>query len=291
MNAKKVTFLHKFFAVAFTALAVIAPVSAVSASADDTQPQTEKVYFDSDPIFHGYGEMVDADYYIYCDEVRLESYAVHPSAPTYGNGNSSLTNACGAISGNNVVVFYDRYYPNLLVDFEPGMISGTTYSYFPDLSWSQTVSSLESLYSLMHIPTVGGTTSANFRSGLASFMANQGYTTSYTSFQNTATMVDLNGLIAGINANKVGVIMCSTYNYITSMNFNNERVYVVKQNCSTGHIMMVYGYETIGYYNDGVKFAEKTFLLVSSGYSTGTQGYMELNDFSTIDEAWIVNVS
>lgn len=291
MNAKRATFLPKFFAVALTALATLTPLSAVSASADEAQPQTEKVYYDSDTIFHGYGEMVDADYYIYCDEIRTEAYVAHSNAPTYGNGNSSLTNACGAISGTNVVVFYDRYYPNLLAGFDPGMMNGSIYCYFPDLSWSQTVNALESLYSLMQIPTVGGTTSANFRSGLATFMANQGYTTSYTSFQSTATMVNLSGLIAGINANKVGVIMCSTYNYITSMNFNNERVYVVKKNCSTGHIMMVYGYETIGYYNDGVKFAEKTFLYVSSGYSTGTQGFMELNDFSTIDEAWIVNVS
>ena len=45
------------------------------------------------------------------------------------------------------------------------------------------------------------------------------------------------------------------------------------------------------YYTDGVKIAEKTFLYMSSGYATGTQGYMELNDFSDIDEAWIVNVS
>ena len=62
-------------------------------------------------------------------------------------------------------------------------------------------------------------------------------------------------------------------------------------NSQTGHIMMVYGYKTMGYYTDGVKTDEKTFLLVSSGYGTGDQGYMELNDFSEIDEAWIVNVS
>ena len=143
----------------------------------------------------------------------------------------------------------------------------------------------------MQIPTVGGTTSANFRSGLASFMSSRGYTATYSSFQGTGTMPNLTTFGAAIEAGKVGVIMCSEYNFITSMNYANGRVYVVKQTSTTGHIMMVYGYQTFGYYNDGVKFAEKTFLLVSSGYSTAEQGYMELNDVSDIDEAWIVNVS
>lgn len=293
MNAKKSKFLPKFLAVAISALAVCGQATAVTAKADTAQgePQAETLYYDSDPIFHGYGVMEDANYYLYCDEVRMEMYTVHPDAPSYGNGDSSLTNACGAISGNNVVVFYDRYYPNLLADFEPGMINGTFYDYFPDLNWAQTVASLESLYSLMKIPEVGGTTSANFRSGLTTFMSNRGYSTSYSSFYGSGTTVDLTTLIASVNAGKVGVLMCSTYNYLTSMSFGDGSVYFAKKNCYTGHIMMVYGYQTMGYYTDGVKIAEKTFLLVSSGYSSGSQGFMELNDFSDIDEAWIVNVS
>lgn len=293
MNARKKKLLPQFLAASLSALAMLAPLTAVTANADTAPVDEAKeiVYYDSDVIFHGYGVMEDANYYLYCDEVRAESYAVHPDAPTYGNGNSSLTNACGAISGTNVVVFYDRYYPNILANFEPGMINGTYYDYFPDLSWTQTVSALESLYSLMKIPEVGGTTSANFRSGLATFMSNRGYSTSYSSFYSSGTSVNLNTLIAAVNAGKVGVIMCSTYNYLTSMNFGDGSVYFAKKKCYTGHIMMVYGYKTVGYYTDGVKIAEKTFLYVSSGYATGTQGYMELNDFSDIDEAWIVNVS
>ena len=293
MNATKSKLLSKLLAFSLGALAMLAPLSTVIANADTAPNERaqETVYYDSDAIFHGYGVIEDADYYLYCDEVRTETYAVYPDAPTYGNGNSSLTNACGAISGTNVVVFYDRYYPNILANFEPGMINGTYYDYFPDLNFPQTMAATESLYSLMKIPEVGGTTSANFRSGLASFISSRGYSTSYSSFYSSGTSVNLNTLIAAVNAGKVGVIMCSTYNYITSMAFANGSVYFAKTKGYTGHIMMVYGYKTVGYYTDGVKIAEKTFLYVSSGYSSGTQGYMELNDFSDIDEAWIVNVS
>ncbi len=296
MNVTKVTVLHKLSALAIGALLafgqapVIVGVSAESVGGAET---AEAIYYEdsSEGLFHGYGNMVSANYYIYCDEVRTEYLKLYSDAPTYGNGDTSMTNACGAISGTNVVVYYDRHYPNLIPDFEPGMISYGSYAYFPDMRWEATKNVMSSLYNLMQIPTVGGTTSANFRSGLASFMSGRGYSTTYSSFQGTETMPNLTTLGAAIDAGKVGVVMCSAYNFITSMNYGDGSVYVVKQTSTTGHIMMVYGYKTMGYYSGGAKIAEKTFLLVSSGYSTAERGYMELNDYSDIDEAWIVNVS
>ena len=55
--------------------------------------------------------------------------------------------------------------------------------------------------------------------------------------------------------------------------------------------MMVSGYQTVGYYTNNTLIGTETFLIVSSGYQTAEDGYMKLNDFSKIDEAWIVNVS
>lgn len=297
MRVTKETFLHKLSAFVLGALLLVGQTPVLGAVAESTESVGtstvgETLYYDDgDGIFHGYGTMVDADYYIYCDEVRLLANVSHVDAPTYGNG-IGLTNACGAISGLNTVVFYDRFFPNLLPGLEPGMTEGDgKYRYFPDLSWPVAESALQSLYNLMNIASVGGTTSSNFRNGLATFMGNCGYNVSYSSFYGGETSVNFSALTSAIDAGKVGVIMCSEYNFITSMNFANNKVYVVQRNSTTGHIMMVYGYQTYGYYQDGVKIAEKTFLLASSGYSTAEQGYMALNDFSDIDEAWIVNVS
>jgi hypothetical protein len=100
-------------------------------------------------------------------------------------------------------------------------------------------------------------------------------------------------LISAVNAGKVGVIMCSEYNFIGWMGYSNKTngYEVVQQNSTTGHIMMVSGYKTVGYYTDNTLIGTETFLIVSSGYQTAEDGYMKLNDFSKIDEAWIVNVS
>lgn len=297
MQKKKVTFLHRMAALAVGSLLVVGPVGAVTAKAEEPHAigqdvASEKIYYEEE-IFHGYGTMVDADYYVYCDEAKEEPL-VGVAAPSYGTGNASLLSTCGPISGTNVVVYYDRYYPNLIPDFEPGMASSDGYyAYFPDLEWSQTTAVLNSLYSLMKIEEVGGTTSANFRSALQTFASNKGYSISYSSFYSSATTVNLTTLTNAINAGKIGVIMCSQYNFISSMHYNSNvgAVQVNKNNSTTGHIMMVHGYKTVNYYTDGEVILSETFLLVSSGYQTAEQGYMKLNDFSVIDEAWIVSVS
>ena len=296
MQKKKVTFLHKITAFAVGALLFVGQAgSLISASADEVDSQTqpvEKIYYE-DTLFHGFGTMVDADYDVVCDESRVLSYA-GMDAPSYGNGNSSMTNSCGAISGTNVIVFNDRYFPNLIPDFTPGAInSNGVFIYWPDIGWEQTVSVLENLYTTMKIPEVGGTTSANFKNALQTFASNKGYSLSFSSFASGETTVNLNALITAVNAGKIGVVLCSEYNFISSMgyNTNTNTYYVNKQNSTTGHIMMVYGYKTIGYYIDGELIGSETFLAVSSGYQTKEQGYMQLNDFSVIDEALIVNVS
>ena len=66
---------------------------------------------------------------------------------------------------------------------------------------------------------------------------------------------------------------------------------VVKNNSTTGHIMMVHGYKTVGYYTNNECIRTETFLLVSSGYDGAAKGFMKLNDFSVIDEALILTIA
>ena len=100
-------------------------------------------------------------------------------------------------------------------------------------------------------------------------------------------------LKTAINAGKVALLMCSQYNFVYAVNDVTDQGFVdyTQFNSTVGHMMMVYGYKTLGYYNGGVKVGEDTFLLVSSGYGDGVQGYMRLNAFSVIDEAWITYIS
>ena len=55
--------------------------------------------------------------------------------------------------------------------------------------------------------------------------------------------------------------------------------------------MMVYGYITINYYNNGSLFRTDTYLQASSGFGSGEQGYIKMDDDLDIEEALIVNIS
>ncbi len=254
---------------------------------DDTVYGTEEVFW-------GGGDSVVSTYSIDCDQMVEVAKVVHPSAPSYGNGDSSMQNVCGPMAGTNIVVFYDRYYPNLIPNFEPGMtFASGIYEYYPDLSPDATDNVISSLYSLMNVAQVGGTTSANFKNGLRSFVQGKGYSCSYSSMYQSATNVNLTTLANAINQGKVGMLMCSTYNFVYAIDMDVEggEALIGKVNSPNAHMMMVYGYKTLAFYKQGAHVCTKTFLYACSGYGMAEKGYMELNSYSTINEALIVSVA
>lgn len=299
MNAQKKNLLNKIALLAVVALLggnMISPVSAVAQEAEAAA--TEIIYYDDfiyeDGPYQGQGTHTSVDYTINCDEMVTEDLAVVTSAPSYGNNDPSMTNVCGPVAGTNIVVYYDQWATNLIPNFEPGMVTSSGYfRYYPDIDWPQTNAVIASLYNLMRVPEVGGTTSANFKSGLNSYVTGKGYTVSYTSCYDSATTLNLMTLKTAINAGKVALLMCSQYNFVYAVHDDTDigNIYFTQHNSTVGHMMMVYGYKTLGYYSNGVKVGEDTFLLVSSGYGDSSQGYMRLNAFSVIDEAWITYIS
>lgn len=296
MNAQKKKILAKITMLVSIALLggnVVAPIKA-SANETAATPTTETIYYDDfiyqDGPYQGQGVHTEETITIQCDEIVVEDWAAQPDAPSYGNNDTSMTNICGPMAATNLIAYYDRWATNLIPNFDPGAMSYGEYTYFPDMEFPQVNAVTTSLYSLMQIASTGGTTSANFKSGLNTYVSNQGYSVTYTNCYNSATTLNMTTVKAAFNAQKVVLLMCSQYNFIYDVIDLTEEdtVYYDQYNSTVGHMMMAYGYKTLGYYLDGVKVGEDTFLLVSSGYSTHDQGYMRLNAFSVIDEAWVM---
>lgn len=94
-----------------------------------------------------------------------------------------------------------------------------------------------------------------------------------------------------INAGKVGLVMCSKYNFVYGIMHYDGYTRVSKENGDAGHMMMVYGYQTIAYYKNGVNFQTDTFLYTCSGYGSSEKGYMQLNDYSQINNALVMTIA
>lgn len=289
INAKK-NFFVSFLTFALCALLAFVVLGGFGLSAQAAVGDT--VYCDD--IFEGTGEEIPATYSIYCDDYKMSDSATHPYAPSFGKNNSVIKNACGPLTGMNIVTFYDRWYTNLVPNYTPGIVnSDGDYQYLPDMAFAATENSILSLYSLMKTAELGGTISANFKSGLKKYVQDAGYDISSSSIYSNSLTVNLNKLKTAINQNKVGVIMLRKFNFVYSVqNIQSEsRIQVTKINMDAGHMMMVYGFMTLDFYKNGNIIRTETFLNVTSSDGSGDSGYIQVNDYLEIEEALIYTIS
>lgn len=286
---------EKFTAILAAAMLFAAILLPCAAAALPQQAfAAEEQRYCDDEVYYGEGESYNDDQYVYYDSYTIRENNVHVSAPSYSGLALEQTNICAPVAGLNVVVYYDHYYPNLVPNFEPGMISGGYFTYFPDIGWDQTDAAVWELHDLMKTNQgAPGTADSDFKNGLVDYFENHGYNMSYSGFYSSQTNVNLSVLDTALNQDKVALILCSQYNFVYSINHLNDggTDYIVKRNSNVGHIMMVYGYQIIDYYKDGSLFQSDTYLYVSSGYGSGIQGFIKMNDHLKINEALIVNVS
>ena len=271
----------------------IRPVNAYASETEEIYYCDDEVYYD-DESYNGEGGQVSAYFEIDCDSFVAAVRYKHPGAPSFGTG--SLSNACAVMAGTNIIAFYDRWYENLIPNYMPGMmntgINGVQfYDYFPNNNTTPIVTLMNSLYQLMGTTPENGTTANQFRSGMQSYVSGKGRSISYESCYQNSTMVNLTKIRQAVENDKVALIMCSTYNFVYDVYQNANGVAVNKIDANRGHMMFVYGYVTYDFYKNGAKIRTETFLYVSSGYQSGEQGYIMLNDHLTIEEAYVVTIS
>lgn len=282
--------LFSFLAFALCAILSVTLVCGLKPAYASTDEQT--VYC-IDGNYGGTGTQTSATYDIPCDDYKAIDGAVHDTPPSFGNGDTSMKNTCGPLAGMNIVTFFDRWCTELIPDYDPGIMFSSGYQYWGDRNLPQTENSIKSLYALMKTGEMGGTTSANFKSGLKAYVNNAGYDISSSSFYGGTTTVSLSKLKTAINQDKVGLILCERFDYVSNIVISeaDSLARIVKVHYDAAHIMMVTGYETVAFYKDGITVATETFLCVSSGFSSGERGYVQLNDsYLKIDEALIYTI-
>ena len=253
-------------------------------------------YCDDGEEFLGGGSSTNAVHEIEYDYrvSHEEAYMIFDTFPSYGMPTDTHPNACTAVAGGNIVGFYDRTCPNLMEGFEPGFVQNGHYLYWPDLGFPQIKQTIDELYRLMGVnETEAGATKEECLNGIRGFVEDHGYAISYTSMYKNKATVDLAKVRTMTAENKVGIIFCSYYNFVTSIYHDESgkltRVY--QYNRDAAHAMMVLGYVQYDYYKNNKLILTETFLQVDSGYGGGEQGYLRLDDHLKIDDAYVVSIS
>lgn len=86
------------------------------------------------------------------------------------------------------------------------------------------------------------------------------------------------------------LLLCETYNIVTLIKDEGDRIELSKINSDIAHMMVAYGYEQYSYYRNGVKLRTDTYLKVASGVNGGELCYAKLDDDMELVEAWAIEI-
>lgn len=249
-----------------------------------------------------FGAWTDADSgeLRYADAPLLSTYANETisftrrevSDENYTDGNcpyyyplADLPNSCGAVAGAEIVAFYDKYFTELIPDWTPYYTSNANYrrqdtTYVPAL--------MRDLYAKMrtNVDDVG-VSEGDFLNGLTSYINGKGRQVSYQSVKSGNTL-NYEQCKNAINNNKVIVLFTApTTVYSVGLGTNTDSITETK--IAGAHILVIYGYVQVKYYNNSGLFRTDTYLEVAMGQTGYTYKYYRPGS-TTTRAAYIVNV-
>ena len=215
----------------------------------------------------------------------VENRETAGGAPLYSNSNG-FANACGPLAGTAIVAYYDKYYPNLIPGWE---------SYYPATGKyrsqgnSYVSAVLSEMYTLMQTNVYGeGVSESEFKAGLQAYIANHGYSSSFTNVK-SGSALNYSSCKAAIDSNKV-IVLFTTPGVVYNISIYSDHDTLTEYTISGNHIMYAYGYLQIKYYNSTGLFRTETFLKVSTGREAMPSAAFFKVDSSNLQAAYIVNV-
>lgn len=219
-----------------------------------------------------------------------DSNFVNSSFPNYYNSDSSLTNTCANVAGANLIGFYDRFYSDLIPGCTPGVLRGTSYTYFPmTLNLNEKQGVIAALYTAMGTNTIeSGTSQQQFKTGLTSYVNGCGQSISFTSYVSSGVL-NWEGVTAAIDDGKPVALYLEDYN-ISSRTVNSNSDVYAKEITYGNHIAIAYGYNEVKYFDaSGALTRTVRYFNISTGYNRAQAIYIVGNN-GVLGDAEAVNI-
>ena len=198
------------------------------------------------------------------------------------------SNCCVPIAGANIIQFWDRYKPDLIPNFEPGVSFMTAYLYktaadeLDDMAYD--------LYVAMGTNTTGaGTTITQCMNGLSSFVSSKGYTFSYESCM-TNSSFNYTLATQKIDATKPLLLFVDGFS-VADITENTGNDYLAYNDAIDAHAMAGFGYKTINYTFSDNTTRTDNYIGVSSGLHEIKTGYYNISRNTQIDNAYAINIT
>lgn len=277
----------KILSVAISALFSVTPAAGCYFAAGNlhTVPPSPVEYGD-----YGNGSFIGTEdvtmpYVTKFDDVRNNAYGV----PTFY---AFTEQSCAVTAGGNAIIYYDRLFDELVPNYtvtlneegkaEYGPINAAAVALYNDLSARMGTSA-------------GGTTVEGFKSGMTEYVASKGRSITFTKVTGNYCNIDWSQLRTHIRANKLAVVFVNTFS-LTPFNEFIETYRLdsaVLHKYSGTHVMLVYGYHDVHYFNiDGTKRGRNTYLHVVTGGVSATEVAMsDITRYCTVDDVYLLEIA
>lgn len=222
------------------------------------------------------------------DNIRIDyAYTVVDEAYTdpalpyaYDSGIS-----CGITAAGNTVIWYDRTLTNLIPNFTPA-----TY-FLGRWIWASSNSEVQTMYNglevLMGNNGINGVTIAQYKEGLQDYVNLKGYDINYSQVRSNNNALT-NNFETAIANNKLVSLFLSSYNICTIYPGDGYEAVSLTQYAGA-HIMTACGYRDIKYYDANNNLLRHDYYVsVQTGFQS--LGWIRMNEFCTLDAAWVTDI-
>ncbi|MDE6285346.1 MAG: hypothetical protein K2M17_06325 [Bacilli bacterium] len=248
-------------------------------SAEGVEALRDIAYYSSDAVITTSSETI-----YYTTKVETDAYQMAKRHPAI-NKITGYSNACVPLAGANIIQYWDRYLPNLIENYTPGIAAGSYYLY--NTPNNVLTNMAIELYNLMGTSTAGATIS-QFKSGMNSYCSRKGYSISYESCMSSGR---LNYTLAKekMRNGRPMVIFADPFTVATiSSSGNSDNIEYFK--ASAGHSVAGFGYKDIQYTLSTGQTRTDNYIEIASGLADCAVGYYNINYDTTIYDAYAVYI-
>lgn len=272
--------MKKFLALTMCAILVLC-VAVVVLAPQEAVAQTE--YFATE--FNGASDFVSKSFTVNYKDYSAYDYALALRIPSYVISGAT----CVPIAGANILGFYDRYYTELIPNFDPGIVYAGTHYMYKSADSNVTTATMQLAADMgLKNPATEGATINEFKTGITKYCNRKSLSVGFESSMQSG-LFNYEKAKSQLDAGKPIIIFCSGFNLaIIGQQTNSDTI--VLRTCVDTHAMAVFGYTEITYtLNDGSTRLDK-YLYVASGVISQPTAYVYMGSDITIDDAYAVTI-
>lgn len=213
-----------------------------------------------------------------------ENYKLALTYPAY-----TLSVSCVPQAATNLLGFYDRYYTELIPNFDPG------YMYYGYYAYHEAANSFVSAVAMQLASDMGvveqydGVTVNEFKTGFQTYCSRKGLSASYSSCMSYGSF-NFNTAKAQIDSGKPLIVFLSAYNMTTLSSLNNVDT-LDMQTSTVPHAMAVFGYRSVTYTLSNGQTRVDNYLHTATGAPNPSTSLLNLSYYVDIDDAYSVSIS